>query len=147
MSATRAEIIVEAWRHRGTPYVRGQAAPARGCDCAGLVLIVGKALDLFDLDIDGPLAAPFRAQWARPNPRMLVDCLNTFLRRRRLCDAVPGDVLLFRPGDAPQHLGILVEPGLVLHAIEKHGDVREHAFANDRRLRLMGAWSFPKVIE
>jgi len=68
--------------------------------------------------------------FARPPERTAL--LRGLLRAPQLIrikprDARPGDLLLFKVAGAPQHLALVTEPDMILHADAGAGRVVEHA--------------------
>jgi NlpC/P60 family putative phage cell wall peptidase len=142
MSApTAAEIVAEARRWIGTPYVHQGALKGVGCDCLGLVLGVWRALI-------GPLpeAVPaYSPDWAEAAAtERLAEAGARWLVPLPADEICAGDVLLFRWRDhvAAKHLGIATAPDRMVHA---HGgaSVAEVALVPAWRRRLAYRFAFP----
>jgi hypothetical protein len=95
---TPGQIIAEArlwlgvaWRHQG----RTRA----GVDCAGLVVMVARALELTDYDTTG--------YSRRASGFDFVRHFQAAMQSVRVAEAVPGDVLVFADGAYPCHCGFL----------------------------------------
>jgi NlpC/P60 family putative phage cell wall peptidase len=135
-----AAVVAEARTWLGTRWQHQAALKGVACDCAGLVLGVARVLGLAV-----PTAVP--AYDRRPDGVQL----------RALCEAhlqpagaslAPGQVLLFRFADAPQHLGIVGNgPGYLtmIHAHAPDRRVVEHHLDATWRARLVAAYTLPGV--
>lgn len=123
----RARIVQEARSYLGATW-RHQGRTLKGIDCAGLIVVVGRALCLVDYDNFGyqRRAAGFD----------FVKHFKNNLPEKSLKDIIPGDVVLFSDGGYPCHCGILGW---------KHGQISLiHAFARRRKVvedRYTGGWS------
>lgn len=116
---TRKKIIESArayldvkWRHQGRSR--------HGVDCAGLVLLVGKAHGYLpqDLDVIGYAR--------RPNKFTFLEPFRKNMDEKPLDQAKTGDVLIFADGPYPCHTGFQTE---------KYGEVYFlHAYAGLRRV-------------
>lgn len=134
----RGRIVETARRFVGTPFLHQGRTPGRGLDCLGVMVAVGRALDLFDYDVAGyprqpttdlPLAPHIAAAGFTPLP---------------LAEAQAGDALLMRIIRQPQHVALLTDVGL-LHAWLQAGAVVEHGLDPWWRRRIIAAYAFPGV--
>lgn len=112
--------LVLARRHLGLPYLWGGMSPA-GLDCSGLVHLVWR-----ELGVVVPRDADDQQDSVVP-----ID----------LGDEAPGDLYFFaQPGTArAHHVGIVVEPGVMIHAPESGRGICEEALGASRRDTLSGA--------
>ena len=97
MTTTRAAIVGEARRWRGTPW-RHLGRTDTGLDCVGLLIVVARAI--CPLAHEGPPAYP-----RRPDGTFL-DHFAAAFDGIPMADAVPGDILVFAEGVHPCHCGI-----------------------------------------
>jgi len=99
-SVTGSDVVTEAERFEGTPYVWGGTSPS-GFDCSGLVQYV-----YGQLGISLPRTSEEQSQVGAPVPG--------------LSEAQPGDLLFFAGSDgtpsAPGHVGIYVGDGQMIDA-------------------------------
>ncbi len=144
MSATRKEIVREAknwlevpWRHQGY-------SKKFGCDCIGLIHGVGTITTALTVD---PKDLMNNSGYSRnPNPQFMRRILRAFFKPIPLIDARVADILWFRIGKYPRHLGIITEPGIVIHSDGVEGKVIEHRMATSRIRMPVAAFQFPLVI-
>lgn len=99
---TGADLVAEARKYVGVPYVWGGATP-QGLDCSGLV-----KLSLSALGVDMPRVA--REQMTQGTPVASLD------------QAEPGDLLVF---DGGSHIGIYLGEGRMIDAPKPGDRVRE----------------------
>lgn len=98
---TGAEIVTEARSWLGTRFHHQGRLKGVGCDCAGLVVGVAQALGLSDFD---------KTDYSRlPDGDMLRAVCDANMTGIALADVAPGDVLLFKFDQFPQHLAIVGE--------------------------------------
>lgn len=113
--------MARAWV--GRPY-RPAGARECGVNCLGLFVAILREAGGFE---DLAAAAEPHAGFARPpKSGALLRGLKDHLAGVPVENAGPGDLLLFRIGGEPQHLAILTEPGVILHADGVKGRVVEH---------------------
>lgn len=124
--ATRADVALTALGYVDTPFVHQGRLCGVGVDCVGVVIGVAKKLSLSDYDI--------RAYHMLPDAESMRRELMANLDPVPFADMQVGDVLWFRVETDPQHLGILVEPGIMVHA-SNHPIVRKVI-----RQRIEGYW-------
>lgn len=92
----RQEVVFTAQAMLGRPYRYGGSSPARGFDCSGLVYYAYRKAGI-------ELPRSTGAQLAKLRP----------VRPEALR---PGDVLFFRIGGKPSHVGIYIGGGEFIHA-------------------------------
>jgi len=116
-------VLALARRHLGLAYLWGGMSPL-GLDCSGLVHLVHR-------ELGEVVPRDAHTQQAASTP---VDLENV----------VPGDLYFFDdPGRTTHHVGIVTEPGWMVHAPERgHGIVEEPLDAN-RQATLTAAGRMP----
>src|SRR4051812_15046922 len=107
MSVTRADVVAEARSWISVRYVHQHRSKVVGVDCAGLVICVARNLGLVSPDFD------VNGYERSPDGQSLLATCDAFMDRIPLASLQPGDVIVYRFGHAPQHLGIV---GDYLHA-------------------------------
>lgn len=134
---TRDEIIAEARSWLGVKW-RHQGRTRHGLDCAGIVVVVGRALGLHDYD---------QLDYGRvPDGESFERHLRVALQKIAVADAGPGDVLTFRERVYQCHCGIVAADRFgptVIHAYVLRRAVVEEPLAHftsgaDGDLRVSG---------
>lgn len=145
----RQQILDEARRWIGTPYLHQASARGQGADCLGLVRGVWRMV----MGCEPEPMPPYTPDWnerafLKSGAEPLLDAA-----RRNFCErpreaAEPGDVLVFRVLlDGPaKHCGVLVDGERFIHAYAGRAVV-ESAYGRWWRDRLAGVFSFPGVVQ
>jgi cell wall-associated NlpC family hydrolase len=136
----RARIIAEARRWLGTPFHHQGRVRGVGVDCAGLVIRVGQEVGLSMREETGYSAVP-------DGVGIVQSCDDQL---QRIDGYTMGDVVLFRYGQHPQHLGIVgdyVHGGhSLIHAYAPIGRVIETSFDAIWLRRVVQAYRYPGVV-
>ena len=129
-------IVAEARAWLGVPW-RHQGRTRQGIDCAGLVVLVGRALGLCDYDTS--------AYGRRPAGQGFVQHFRACMDGIGIPEARPGDVLVFADAAYPCHCGFLTtkhdQPHL-LHAHALRRKVIEEPYAGEWPARVKLAFRF-----
>jgi len=145
MSGVAAEAVRAARGWIGTPYVHQASCQGAGADCLGLVRGVWRALYAGEPE----LPPAYTSDWAEPQgEERLWRAALRHLVAKRLDQAAPGDVLLFRmrAGAVAKHLGIQAGVGdgaSFIHAYTGHGVVESPLTAPWAR-RIVARFAFPE---
>lgn len=145
MTGWHGQIVAEARRWIGTPYVHQSAVRGAGTDCLGLLRGVWLAL----LGPEPEAVPAYTQDWAEPGRQeVLRAAAERWLCPKPLAAAAPGDVLLFRMrmGAVAKHLGIQAAvgaPATFVHAYTGHGVVESPLSAPWER-RIVARFEFPK---
>jgi len=107
----RKDIINEARKWIGVKW-RHQGRTKLGIDCAGLVILVGKALGVVDYDTTN--------YQRRTHGTSFLKHFRMNMEEKAIVDAQPGDVLLFRDNQFPCHSTIVAEIGGALTIVHAH---------------------------
>lgn len=141
----RAAIVSEARTWLGVPYQHQARNRAVGVDCAGLVIVVARAVGAVPADFD---ISNYSAQ---PDGTLLDRC-GGLMSRIDIEAVQPGDIVATRFEADPCHLGILGDyrhGGLsLIHALrarDGHGRVVEHRVDPTNRARIVAAFALPGV--
>ncbi|HSX49945.1 MAG TPA: NlpC/P60 family protein [Cellvibrio sp.] len=113
------DVVAAARACIGTPFRHQGRVPGLGLDCAGLGIVAAKAVGIEIKDFSGYPRLPFDGMLKK----MFDEQIN--LKRVEKNDASPGDVLLMRIEQAPQHVAILSYGGYMIHAYQGVGKVVE----------------------
>ena len=131
------EVVEVARGLVGVPYACQQRSRILGCDCLGLILLVGWELNLFDFDIKG---------YGKTVGNQLKHGIE------KHCQTLPeireGSLVLFNIDFVPQHCGIITKYrgnwGLV-HAYENVEQVKEHQLIKWWQDKICGVYALPNV--
>lgn len=149
--ALRLRTIFEARAWMGTPYRHQGRLRGHAIDCAGLILEVGKALELFDFP-----TSEFNARWDAwrgygrlPNPGRMRQALAAFLEPLEPGSERGGDVCWLRwERGPPMHVAILADDGpepTLIHAHGMVGRCTEHGFTAEWPSRVESWWRYPAL--
>lgn len=97
-----------------------QGRTRKGIDCAGLIVMVARELKLSDYDVQG--------YPRRPKEYSFMQHFDGPMRKKRIAEAEPGDVLLFRDGRFPCHATVVGEDDgelTIIHALASARKVKE----------------------
>lgn len=145
MTQGRQDIVDEARKWLGTPYVHQASVKGAGADCLGLLRGVWRAVMGHE-----PEAVPvYSMDWSEPQgeERMWAAARRNLVEKS-IETLTPGDILLFRMREdgVAKHLGIVSQPDPVLrfiHAYSGHGVV-ENALSGPWRRRVVACFEFPR---
>lgn len=136
----RVIAVARAWV--GTPYHDQASVKGVGCDCAGLARGIWR-----ELVGEEPARLPaYSRDWGEVGSReTFAGFVRPFLIEIDPMNAGPGTLLLFRMrrGGPAKHCGVLVDDGLFIHALERHGVVTA-SFDTVWQRRTALAFLFPR---
>jgi NlpC/P60 family putative phage cell wall peptidase len=139
------ELVVAAARGWiGTPYHDQASLRGVGCDCLGLARGVWR-------EVTGPEPEglpPYSRDWGETGAReVLLEGALRWMIPVAVSPTPVGACLLFRMHDRAiaKHIGILVAPGIMIHASENTGVVEE-AFGPAWLRRAVAAFLFPAEV-
>lgn len=149
--ATRGDIVAEARRWIGTPYLHQAHLRGVGTDCGGLVAGVAVAVGLVPARWWAETFEPsFGGYGRQPALDSLSRICDTFADRTD-SRARPGDFLLMRFDGEPTHLAIVADyrhGGLsVIHALSRLGEVAEHRLAVGWARRVVRVYRYRGITE
>lgn len=143
---SREDVVAEARRWIGTPYLHQGALRGAGCDCLGLVRGVWRALYGAE-----PATVPaYTTDWSEPaRDEALWRAAARYLVVRGPGAFDAGDVILFRmrEGAVAKHLGIIGSTGArpsFIHAMSGRAVVESPLTAPWAR-RVVARFSFPAL--
>jgi NlpC/P60 family putative phage cell wall peptidase len=144
---SRSEITAQARAWVGTPYKHHGREMGRSCDCVGLIVGVGAALDIPDLYPAFDYSAHPKAEKLLTETARVLDEIQV---------VQPGARAVLRPGNVvamvvnanreAQHLGIIGEfEGRlsIIHAFNKHERVVEHTLSKWWHDRIVRVYDYP----
>lgn len=137
----RDQVVACARTWIGTRFHHQGRVKNVGCDCAGLVIGVAQELGLSDFDVTG---------YARlPDGEYLKALCDKHLSRIPLNAIQPGDVLLMKFAEHPQHLAIVADYAhggdSIIHAYAPSKKVVETRLDTTWWLRVVAAYRIPGV--
>ncbi|MEM6385777.1 MAG: NlpC/P60 family protein [Pseudomonadota bacterium] len=139
----RADVVEEARRWLGTPYLHQAATRGAGCDCLGLLRGVWRAVQGGD-----PPVPPYTPDWDEvAGDDLLLKAARDFLLEKSKAPLAIGDVILFRMrhGAVAKHLGIYSGTDSFIHSYSGHGVVESRLSAPWQR-RVAATFQFPNPI-
>lgn len=118
----RSDLVIEARRWIGTPWVPAGSERGVGANCLGFLAGAARNLGLSGL---AGAFMPYRGHAAPPASKTLLLGLRRHLRRWPLAAAAPGDLLLFDLGAGLRHVALLSAHDTIVHAHQVQGKVVE----------------------
>lgn len=132
---TAREYIGTRWQHQGR--IKGV-----GIDCIGLIICVAHDLKLSDFD-----SSNYSRQPAGDRMHITMAAEMDVVPREQMA---PGDVVLMRFGEEPQHVGIITDIGGrlgIIHAFAQRRMVVEHGLDDVWDSRIVAVYRFKEVSE
>lgn len=124
--------MIEAARsYVGTPFRHQGRIPGKGLDCVGLLVCAAKQAGVDVIDEAGYSMTPS------------ADLLRKAVERNNVTlvsEPQPGDVLVMRFGQEPQHLALYTERDTIIHAYLDVGKVCEHRYADVWKARTVAVY-------
>jgi len=148
ISKKRQEICDEAKTWMGTPWQHQACVKGVGVDCAMFVAGVAKSVGLIEKD-DFKIIPNYPKDWhLHHDIPMLLHLMELFGCKEKINKkARPGDIVIFKIGRVPSHLGILLEDNVFIHAL--HGAAMNEVVMNGLTAawsdRLVGVYNFPRI--
>lgn len=140
---TREQIVEKTRSFIGVPW-KHQGRNRLGIDCVGLVIIVGNEMGLIDYTSNN-------YQRHGQGTTFLREFRAGMMVEKKLDEAKPGDVLLFRDKQYPCHSAIVGEKKgrlTIIHAHALHRKVLEEELEQgDWLIRRVACFSYPNVEE
>jgi len=124
---TAREYLGVRWHHQGRNHA--------GVDCIGLVVIVAKRLGLIDFDVHGYGRIPDGNRLRSELGRLMVP----------VYESAPGDVILMRFADEPQHVAIATDKGII-HSYAQIRKVVEHCVDGIWERRIVASYRFKEFV-
>ena len=124
--------MIEAARsYVGTPFRHQGRIPGKGLDCVGLLVCAARQAGVDVVDEAGYSMTP-----SADLLRQAVERNNVTL----VSEPQPGDVLVMRFSQEPQHLALYTERDTIIHAYLDIGKVCEHRYADVWRARTVAVY-------
>lgn len=123
--ATRAKLIAVARTWIDVPAI-ASGAQRRGVNCLGLLVGVVRELGGFEKLVE---EAEKHVGFRRPaTPKDMLHKLvsSKYFRTVRPIELQPGNFVLLSTREGPQHVALVTEPGIILHAAQEKKKVIEH---------------------
>ena len=138
--ATREQVVQCARSWIGTRWQHQAHLKGVACDCAGLVIEVGR--EVFGILADVP------AYGHTPHANTMRRICDRYLVRVSIASMAPGDVLLMSWADEPHHMAIvsIAENELgIIHSYAQARGVVEHRLDDQWRARIRAVYAFPEL--
>lgn len=141
----RLDVVTEARRWIGTPYLHQASLLGVGTDCLGLLRGVWRAV----LGHEPQSVPAYTRDWSEAcGEEEMLTAATRWLIEKPLGAGDAGDVIVFRmrPGFVAKHVGIVSATGTrasFIHAYTGHGVV-ESALTAPWARRIAGRFGFPK---
>lgn len=129
---TRAEFISAARRYIGTPFQHQARLPGVGLDCAGVVVCALQECGYAVNDRQGYGRIPSQGIFTHA----IVEHCDTIQQS----DVLPGDLMMFAFRDEPQHIAVVAENNMLIHAYQDVGRVVENSLDATWQSRLCGCY-------
>lgn len=138
MTDLRAVIIAEAIRWDLTPYHTHARLLGVGVDCAQLPAAVYEAADVIP-----HLEPEYSDQWMHHHDEELyLQEIKRWSREIPVKEALPADLLVWKFGRTFSHSGIIIEPGVIIHAWGRAGRVVRSDLATEEELKIRPCKAF-----
>ncbi len=150
MSATREQIVAEARTWLDTRFKHQARIKGVGVDCLNLVIGVATTLSLVESNFRWENYPEYHGYGKSPNGKLLLSGCERFMDRIPVESIKPGDILIMRFVDEPQHFVIVtqtVPTPYILHAYAQVRMVKEHRMDDTWRSRVIAAYRFRNIIE
>lgn len=128
------KIIEYARECVGTKFRHQGRICGRSLDCAGVVIHVAIKLGLSVNDV--------KAYGRNPCNGLLESSLENQTCIKEVEEMLPGDILLMRFNQEPQHLAILTGKDTIIHGYSNVGMVCEHRFSSVWKSRVVKIYRF-----
>ena len=148
LTKKRKKICEEAKSWLGTPWQHQACLKHVGVDCAMLVAGVAKNVGLIDKEKFKAIPNYPKDWHIHRDIPMLTDLMKYFgCKKKSLESLLPGDIVVFKIGRVPSHLGIYLEDNYFIHALYGAGkkEVVMNSLSADWIKRLVDVYSLPGV--
>lgn len=125
------KFVEAAESYVGTRYLHQGRIPGLGLDCAGVVVCAAREAGVDVVDVSSYSRSPSGFQLISALSR---NCAPVYTEPER------GDILAFAWDGEPQHLGIYVGNGMLIHAHLAARKVVKHALDSTWTNRITGAY-------
>lgn len=138
------DVVAEARRWIGTPYLHQGSLIQCGADCLGLFRGIWRSI----FEREPAEIPPYTRDWSEINSvEVLLQSADRILNRKSIESMDPGDVIIFRmrSGRVAKHLGIstiLSGHQAFVHSYTGHGVV-ETSLSKPWQQRIAGRFEFP----
>lgn len=156
MSALQRSVVNEARLWLGTRFhhqgrVKATEHHQGGCDCIGLIIGVAKNLELISPITGKPLTLYDQQGYSRyPDGVALQQAMAACLPEIAVTELEPGDILLLKFEENPQHVAIVSDYGDklgIIHCYAQARKVVEHGLDISWQQRIVRAYRLIAVAE
>jgi len=141
---TRLEVILEARSWLGTPFSHQGRVKGEKVDCIGIVVEVGRAMDIVDLTG----VEKYNGYSRLPYLHTLRHACDEYFIKIRRSEVEPGDILMMGYGrDLEGHLAIMSIDDKFIHAscLRAVNKVCEQTIDQKWEQRVMGCYRYPGI--
>lgn len=140
--ATREEICNKALEYLDVPF-HHQGRNKFGVDCAGLIVCVAQELRLFHEQV-----SDIKGYSRIPDGKQLREVLiNGTAKEKTINELQPGDILLMRFVNEPQHVALYMPKNQIIHSYQRAGKVTIHDLDKAWRSRIISCFEYFNVEE
>jgi cell wall-associated NlpC family hydrolase len=137
----RLDVCNKALEYKDTPFHhQGRLKGVNGgIDCAGLIVCVARELLIPHSDLRGYRRIPDGVSL-----RKVIE--DNTAKKKTLADALPGDILLMKFVNEPQHVALLLPNNEIIHSLnEGEHKVTIHQFDEYWRSKVLAVYEYQNI--
>ena len=130
---TRAELIAQARTWLGVPAIVGGSQRC-GVNCLGIIVGILRELGSFEAMVEEMDKHVGFKKPTTPGDLLRKLLVSKHWKNIKPVKLQPGNLVLFFTLEGPQHLALITEPGVILHAAQNKKKVVEHLIPDGWRI-------------